>query len=192
MKQAILFAASACSCMAAIGNFRVLGTTATQALIAYTAPDGNACTIQLKPERLVYAAGPGRGSGYVRQFQFRSDPAQHGYERPCPHGSARPAHGAVATAGTHAGVRHFSRALQAYTPYFGQITCPSTGDTADFTFTTGNIPLGIAYGDPWLSDAAHPGDQPWPESTPPPPLSACWTFVCRSTAAFRAPVRCNR
>ena len=38
---------SACGCMAAIGNFEVLGTTATQALISYTAPDGNACTIQL-------------------------------------------------------------------------------------------------------------------------------------------------
>ena len=47
MKAAALLAASACSCLAAIGNFHVLGTTATQALIGYTAPDGNACTVQV-------------------------------------------------------------------------------------------------------------------------------------------------
>ena len=47
MKLIALLIISACSCLAAIGNFRVLGTTATQAVIAYTPPDGNACTIQV-------------------------------------------------------------------------------------------------------------------------------------------------
>jgi hypothetical protein len=47
MKTIALSIISAGACLAAIGNFRVLGTSATQALIAYTAPDGNACTIQV-------------------------------------------------------------------------------------------------------------------------------------------------
>jgi len=41
MKTAALLAASACSCLAAIGNFRMLGTTTTHALLAYPAPDGS-------------------------------------------------------------------------------------------------------------------------------------------------------
>ena len=47
MKTIALSIISAGACLAAIGNLRVLGTTATQALIGYTAPDANACTIQL-------------------------------------------------------------------------------------------------------------------------------------------------
>src|ERR1035438_6238319 len=47
MKPLALSIIGAYSCLAAIGNFSVVGTTATQALIAYTAPDGNACTIQV-------------------------------------------------------------------------------------------------------------------------------------------------
>jgi hypothetical protein len=164
MKQAILFAASACSCMAAIGNFRVLGTTATQALIAYTAPDGNACTIQLSQNvgltPLALDVDPGTFANSNSDL-IRPSTVTSGLARTVLLGQRTAQY---ATAGTHSGIRHFSRALQAYTPYFGMITCPSTGDTADFTFTTGNIPLGIAYGDPWLSDAAHPGDQPWPEA----------------------------
>ena len=42
MKPLALAIIGAYSCLAAIGNFSVVGTTATQALIAYTAPDGNA------------------------------------------------------------------------------------------------------------------------------------------------------
>lgn len=164
MKAIALLAVSAWPCLAAIGNIRVLGTTATQALIAYTAPDGNACTVQvsqspsLTPPALDVDPGtfadsnvdlsrPGTvAAGLSRTVLIGQRTAQY------------------ATAGTYAGVRHFSRALQAYTPYFGAITCSSTGDTATFNFTTSNIPLGGTYGDPWLSDPMHPGDQPWPES----------------------------
>jgi hypothetical protein len=164
MKPAILLAAFACSCMAAIGNFRVLGTTATQALIAYTAPDGNACTIQLSQNAgftpLALDVDPGTFANSNSDL-IRPSTVTSGLARTVLLGQRTAQY---ATAGTHSGVRHFSRALQAYTPYFGMITCPSTGDTAGFTLTTGNIPLGVAYGDPWLSDAAHPGDQPWPEA----------------------------
>src|SRR4051794_26926315 len=41
-----------------VGNVRVLGTTATQALIAYTAPDGKACflTVSASPSYTPLAA----------------------------------------------------------------------------------------------------------------------------------------
>ena len=164
MKAAALLAAFACSCLAAIGNVRVLGTTATQALIAYTAPDGNACTLQvsqsagLTPPALDVDPGTFANSN---SDLSRPSTVVSGLSRTVLIGQRTAQY---ATAGTYSGVRHFSRALQAYTPYFGMITCPSTGDTANFTFTTSNIPLGGTYGDPWLSDAAHPGDQPWPEA----------------------------
>jgi hypothetical protein len=163
MKTAAMLLAFAIPGAAAIGNFRVLGTTATQALIAYTAPDGNACTIQLSQNAgltpLALDVDPGTFANSNADLS-RPSTVTAGLSRTIVLGRRT---AQLATAGTHAGVRHFSRALQAYTPYFGQITCPSTGDTLTFTFTTGNIPLGQTYGDPWLSDPAHPGDQPWPE-----------------------------
>ncbi len=160
---ALLMLASACSCMAAIGNFRQPVTTATQAVIEYDAPDGNACTIQLSQSAsltpLALDLDPGTflnsNSDLVRPSTVTS-----GLTRTVVLGQRT---AQLATAGPHAGVRHFSRALQALTPYFGQITCPSTGDNLTFTFTTANIPLGQTYGDPWPADPSHPGDQPWPE-----------------------------
>ncbi|MGA2739126.1 MAG: hypothetical protein ABSG65_16940 [Bryobacteraceae bacterium] len=164
MKFMALLLASGCSCLAAIGNFRVLGTTATQAMIAYTAPDGNACTVQVSQSSgltpLALDVDPGTFANSNSDLA-RPSTSPNGLSRTVVLGQRTAQY---ATAGQYAGVRHYSRALQAYTPYFGQITCPSTGDIVTFTFTTGNIPLGGVYGDPWLSDATHPGDQPWPES----------------------------
>lgn len=164
MKIAVFSILSACACQAAIGNFRVLGTTATQALVAYTAPDGNACTIQLSQ-----SAGLTPPALDVDPGTFANADSDLGRPSTVTSGLARilvlgQRTAQYATAGTYSGVRHYSRALQTYTRYFGKITCPSTGDTLPFTLTTSNIPLGQTYGDPWLSDPTHPGDQPWPES----------------------------
>jgi hypothetical protein len=156
MKIIALSMLSACACLATIGNFRVLGTTATQALIAYTAPDGNACTIQASQ------------SASLTPLALDVDPgtfanSNSDLSRPSTVTAGLPAlvvlgqrTAQYATAGTYSGVRHF-RVRSSLTPYFGQITCPSTGDTLTFTFTTSNIPLGQTYGDPWLSDPRTPG-----------------------------------
>jgi hypothetical protein len=164
MKTLALMAAFAWSSLAAISNFRVLGTTATQALIGYTAPDGNACTIQVSQSAGLTTPALDVDPGTFANSNLdlsRPSTVTAGASRVVLVGQRTAQY---ATAGTYSGVRHFSRALQAYTPYFGAITCPSTGDTVSFTFTTGNIPAGSTYGDPWLSDATHPGDQPWPEA----------------------------
>ena len=164
MKRAILLMACAGPCLAAIGNVRVLGATSTQALIAYTAPDGNACTIQVSQNAgltpLALDVDPGTFANANSDLS-RTSTVTNGLGRTVLVGQRTAQY---ATSGISSGVRHFSRALQAFTPYFGQITCPSTGDSAPFKFVTGNIPLGQTYGDPWLSDPSHPGDQPWPES----------------------------
>jgi hypothetical protein len=70
-----------------------------------------------------------------------------------------------ATTGAYAGLRHFSRALRADTTYYFRVNCPGAGTTSSvLVAATTNIPLGGTYGDPWLFDPLHPGDQPWPES----------------------------
>jgi hypothetical protein len=132
-------------------------------LISYTAPDGNACTIQLSQSSsltpLALDVDPGTFANSNSDLS-RSGTLTVGLSRTVVLGQRTSQY---ATAGTYSGVRHFSRALQAYTRYYGLLTCPSTGDILNFTFTTSNIPLGQTYGDPWLSDPSHPGDQPWPE-----------------------------
>ena len=163
MKTAIFFIAAASVSSAAISNFRVLGTTATQALVAYTAPDANACTVQVSQNSSltppVLDVDPGTFSNSNVDLD-RASTVTMGLSRAVVIGQRTAQY---ATAGTYAGVRHFSRALQNITPHYGKLTCPSTGDTVTFQFTTSNVPLGLTYGDPWLADASVPGAQPWPE-----------------------------
>jgi hypothetical protein len=172
MKTVALLVAYAGACMAAIGNFSVIGTTATQAVIQYDAPDGNPCTIQISqsgtllPLALDVDPGTFANSNYDLS---RPTTVSSGLSRIVVLGQRTSQLATAGTPGTYPypGVRHYSRALQAFTPYFGQIACPSTGDKLTFIdtpmFITTNIPLGQTYGDPWLSDPAHSGDQPWPE-----------------------------
>ena len=142
----------------------VLGVTATQAIIGYAAPDQGPCNIAVS-KNASYAP-PVLDLDPTVYLNSNSDIQRpstvvSGLFRTVVLGQRAAQY---ATAGKYSGIRHFSRALQAYTPYFGQITCPSTHDTFAFRFTTANIPLGNTYGDPWLSDPANPGDQPWPEA----------------------------
>lgn len=148
-------------CHAAIGDLRVIGATATQAVIGYTAPDQNPCTIQVSENSaltpLVHDVDPAIFAGADQDN--RPGNVSGGRARLAVIGKRS---AELATAGPYAGVRHYSRALQAYTAHYGRIRCGQ--DSATFTFSTTNIPLGNTYGDPWLADASHPGDQPWPES----------------------------
>jgi hypothetical protein len=156
-----LLTASAGLCCGAIGDLRVIGATATQAVVGYTAPDRNPCTIEVSENSslspLVHDTDPAifADSG----LDNRPGDLSSGQARLAVIGKRS---AELATAGLYAGIRHFSRALQAYTHHFGRVVCGP--DSATFTFTTTNIPLGNTYGDPWLQDATHPGDQPWPES----------------------------
>ena len=156
-----LLIAAAGLCRAAIGDLRVIGTTATQAIIGYTAPDQNPCTIQVSENSslspLVPDVDPSIFAGSDRDN--RPGNLTSGQTRLAVIGKRS---SELATSGPFTGIRHFSRAFEAYTQHYGRVQCGQ--DSAAFTFTTTNIPLGNTYGDPWLQDATHPGDQPWPES----------------------------
>ena len=164
MKILVLLTICACSGWAAITGFQVQGTTSTQVLVSYKAPDANACTIQVSQSAsltpLALDVDPATFANSNLDLS-RPSTVTSGMSRTLLIGQRTVQY---ATAGAYSGVRHFSRALQAYTPYFGMITCPSTGDTYNFTFSTGNIPLGMSYGDPLPADPADPGNQPWPEA----------------------------
>lgn len=164
MKIPALLLAAAAACLGAIQDVRVLGTTATQAVLAYTPPDGNACILQVSQNQglapLIPDVDPNIFAGANVDLS-RPGTVTAGAGRLVVIGQRT---AQFATAGPYTGLRHFSRAAQAATTHYGLITCPSTGDTATFTFATTNIPIGSTYGEPWLSDPAHPGDQPWPET----------------------------
>src|SRR5450755_973233 len=107
-------------CFGAIGDLHVIGTTATQAVIGYTAPDQNPCIIQVSESSslspLVHDTAPAifAGSGQDnRPGNLSSGPTRLAVI------GKRSAE--LVTAGPYAGVRHFSRALQAYTPHFGRV-----------------------------------------------------------------------
>ena len=90
----------------------MLGTTATQALIAYTAPDGNACTIQVSQSAgltpLALDVDPGTFANSNSDLS-RPSTVTSGLARTVVLGQRTAQY---ATAGTHAGVRHYSRALR--------------------------------------------------------------------------------
>jgi len=151
----------ACASFATVNNVRVLGTTATQATVAYTAPDGSACSTAVSQTAdtqgnpiaplahdIDPAVFPGANldsragnivMGQARLFLIGKRDAEKGQDG-----------------------RYYSRALQAYTTYYGAITCGSS--TALFTFQTSNVPLGIGYADPWPADVTNPGAWAAPSS----------------------------
>ncbi len=136
-------------CMAQ-SNVRVLGTTATQAAIAYTAPSGAACSLAVSTNSnysplindlitdstsdLARASTVVSGNSRTVVIGARNAPLSN-------------INGFV--------TQRISNSLQTNTTYFYQITCGASSATGRFTTT--NIPLGLGYGDPWPTDPAAPG-----------------------------------
>jgi hypothetical protein len=142
------------SAQAAVTNIQFLGSTPTQAVIAYTAPDSSACTIEVSESAsyipLVNDVNPALFPG----SNLDGRPGSLG------NGLARTVVIGKRASEMAADGRYYSRALQAYTPHYYRITCGS--DVATDTFTTLNISLGKTYNDPFPRDPAHPGRYAWP------------------------------
>lgn len=132
----------------------VVGTTNTQAILQYTAPDDSACVIQVSQDNsyspVVHDVDATLFSG--SNLDSRSTNLGSGANRIVVIGK-RSADLALD------GLR-YSRALQANTTHYFQITCG--GETGSGSFTTQNIPLGNTYNEGIQTDPTIAGSIAWP------------------------------
>ncbi len=161
MRRLFLAGLLAGGCFAQITNVRVLGTTATQSAIAYTAPDGSACSVA------VSTTADGSGNPLAPLVHDTDTALFPGSDQDSRAGDVSTGRARIIVIGkrdaeTASDGRYYSRALQANTTHYGRITC-GTGN-ALFTFQTTNIPLGVGFSDPWPTDASVPGAWAAPSS----------------------------
>jgi len=130
-------------------HLKVAGTTNTQAVLAYTAPDSGACTVKvsLQPALtpLVHDVDPNLFAGEDQDTRPEAVSAQT---------SRLFVVGKRLTQRASDG-KNYSRALEAYTLHYYQVACGSIIATG--TFTTANIPLGMTYNDVPQVDTGNPG-----------------------------------
>jgi hypothetical protein len=128
---------------------RVAGTTNTQAVLTYTAPDSGACTVRVSQQSsltpLVHDVDPNLFPGSDQDTRPESIAAQNSRVF------------VVGKRVTERAVdgRNYSRALEAYAIHYYQVTCGSVVWTGNFT--TANIPFGMTYQDLPQLDPTNPG-----------------------------------
>ena len=132
----------------------LVGTTATQAILSYTAPDSNACQVKVSESAsltpLVHDVDPSLfvnadmdtstsslTSGTTRIFVVGKRAAEQALDG-----------------------KYYSRALQTYTTHYYKVTCGSSMATG--SFQTSNIPVGNTYHDTLPVDPQHPGSYAYP------------------------------
>ena len=147
----------------AISNVQVRGVTSTQASISYTAPDTNACSVEVSESPtyrpLVHDVDPALFGG--ANLDSRPENVVSGVQRVFVAGKRRAEKGSDG--------KWYSRALQAFTTHYYRITCGSSQATGEFP--TANIALGNTYNDPLPADPAvssrpyysSVGSYAWPE-----------------------------
>src|SRR4051812_42585654 len=121
----------------AIGNLQVRGVTSTQAIVAYRAPDTNACIVEVSESPsyrpLAHDVDPTLFAG--SNLDSRPESTTSGLSRVFVAGKRRAEKGL--------NDRWYSRALQAFTTHYFRITCGSS--QAAGSFLTANIALGNTY-----------------------------------------------
>lgn len=147
---------------AQITNVSVAGVTNTQAMIRYTAPDPSACTVAVSQSPTY--------SPLVHDVDPAIFPASNLDNRPGSVSDGQPRAFVAGTRDAEQGINGhwYSRALQALTPHYFQITCGPY--TATGSFTTANIALGNIYNDVLPAAPSAPGNgysyagqYAWPE-----------------------------
>jgi hypothetical protein len=131
-----------------------VSVTATQAVISYTAPDNNPCTVQVSKSStlspLVHDVDPLLFSGSASDA--RPGNANIGTNRTFVVGAR--------TTATGLDGRRYSRALQSFTQHYYAVTCDSNAVTG--SFETANLPLGNLSSDVPPFDTDSFGNYGWP------------------------------
>src|ERR1035438_5959282 len=130
----------------AVGNLQVRGVTATQAILAYRAPDTNPCSVEVSESPsyrpLAHDVDPALFAG--SNLDNRDGATASGLQRVFVAGKRRAEKGSNG--------RWYSRALQAFTSHYFRVTCG--GSQATGTFLTANIALGNTYNETLPADPA--------------------------------------
>src|ERR1039458_5430529 len=145
----LTFATTIAPAMAQPSSVTEVGTTATQAVLTYTAPISAPCTLEAR-ESASFASLVNDINGVLyanANLDSRVGNITNGTFR-------------IATVGTRTSQAAddgniYSRALQAGTIHYYRITC--NGQAVQGSFTTANIPLGMTYSEPPQADPLHPG-----------------------------------
>jgi hypothetical protein len=129
---------------------RIVGTTNTQAVLTYSAPDSGACTVKVSQQSsltpLVHDVDPNLFPGSDQDTRPESITAQN---------SRIFVAGKRVTERTADG-NNYSRALEAYAIHYYRVACGNAVATG--TFTTANIPFGMTYQDLPQLDPSSPGN----------------------------------
>lgn len=144
MTGRLLLILLACSgvCWAQATNVVVVGTSATQALLTYTSPDNNACTLTISPTNIDLDAT------FYTNANLDSRTGNLGAgtaSRTVVIGTVPEP--SVVYDNLALDANRYSRALQANTTYTLTIAC--TGGNVNQAFTTQNPPLGKTYAEPY-------------------------------------------
>ncbi len=127
----------------------VIGTTNTQAVLAYSAPDESACTVKVSQQASL--------SPLVRDVDPALFPGADQDTRP---ETITAKSNRIFVVGKRITQRasdgkNYSRALETYSTHYYQVACGSAVVTG--SFTTSNIPLGMTYTDVPQVDEGNPG-----------------------------------
>jgi|GEM_PF-1694471 len=153
-RSLVLFPLLPALACATITNVQVIGTTQTQGVIAYTAPDERACRVEISESPsltpLVHDVDPALFTG--SDSDMRPEAVSTGRDRKFPAGTR--------TAQKAADGLMYSRALEAYARHYFRITCGTDVTTGDFQ--TANVAIGNMTPDPPPFDMNGVWNYAWP------------------------------
>src|SRR5262249_15946260 len=136
-------------------TLRVLGVTAMQAVLMYTASDDRPCTLRVSESPMLSPLVPDVDPALFpgSNLDSRSGNLSNGRDRVFVVGTRGWAHKA-------ANGRRVSRALQLLTKHYARVDCGA--DHADSEFSTPNQPLGMTWVEPFPVDPSAPGKDAYP------------------------------
>ncbi len=142
---------------------KTVGTTPTQAILSYTAPDTNACTVAVS-DSSVTNTFTGAYLGLIHDVDPVLFPGSNQDTRPTSsvNGTLRTIVIGSRSVGDAVDGKTYSRALQANTPHFYTISCGNGRFVSTGSFTTQNIPVGNSAPDPIQYDSSQWGAWGWP------------------------------